>query len=145
MTALNENLQTLPAKWAKEFIGVPERQLLPAGTKLCKRVTAQKEFNRFSEWWILKKDWDIQTQRGAAISVSPEQVTRAHQAVSNDWQENLQQMVHAQLMQPVYAWIGRARWQPLNSTDTKVILIGGGMQICIPNLTSSHLRVLHSV
>lgn len=145
MQTLNESINVLPAHLAKAFLGVPEKKLLPAGTKLCKQVTAQANFNRLSEWWILRSDWDLQTKRAVAIAANSAQMVRAQQAVRNDWQPDLEQILHAQLLQPVYAWAGRARWQPLNSNDPKVMLIGGGMQICIPNLTTVHMRVLHSV
>lgn len=145
MKPLNETLNVLPAHLAKEFLGIPTKQLLPVGAKLCKRVTAQANFNRLSEWWVLQSEWELQTQRAAAIAVTPAQMTRAQQAVRTDWQPNLEKTLHAQLMQPVFAWAGRARWQPLNSRDPKIILIGGGAQVCIPNLTAVHVRVLHSV
>lgn len=145
MERLNEALCELPAGLAKEFLGKPEKQLFPGGTKLLKRVTSHVEYNRLSVWWMLKSDWDRQKQRATAAGVKPADLVRSQQAVRNDWQSNLEQVVYGQLMQPVYGWVGKARWQPLNSCDPKVVLIGGGQQICIPNLTSLHLRVLHSV
>jgi hypothetical protein len=137
MAVLNEDLVSLPAQWAKEFIGVPERRLLLPGTQLRKRVTTNEGYNRLSEWWILKTDWDIQEQ--------PAAFGRARQAVRMDWQATLGQVVVGNLLQPVYGWRGRARWQPLHSSDPRVVLIGGGRQVCIPNLTIRHICVLHPV
>lgn len=145
MAVLNEELSLLPSQWAKEFIGSPERQLIAEGTKLCKRVTSSVDFNPYSQWWILKSDWDLQELRAASIGVSQPDMTRARQAVRPDWQKNLDQVVFGQILKPVYGWIGQARWQPIDPNDPRVVYIGGGRQVCIPNLSSNWIRVLHSV
>lgn len=145
MDKLNEALSQLPAQLAKEFLNSPQKQLFPEGTKLQKRVTSQVEYNRLSEWWILKTDGDLQEERAALMGINLADMVRARQAVRNDWQADLEQIVYGQLIKPVYGWVGRAKWQPLNSYEPKVVLIGGGQQICIPNLTNLHLRLLHSL
>jgi hypothetical protein len=144
MTVLNEELSLLPQQWAKEFIGSPQKKLILQGTRLCKRVSNSTSYNRLSPWWMLKSDWDLQNQRSAGMGVSPADLARARQAVRNDWQGNLDQVVHGQLMQSVFGWVGQTRWQPLDSSDPKVVLIGGGQQVCIPNLTDTHIRVVHA-
>lgn len=145
MTVLNNGIEFLTAQLAKEFIGSPEKKFLDAGTKICKRVASNSGFNPWSEWWVLKSDWDEQLKRCAAIAVTPAQMVRAKQAVREDWQANLEQVVFGQLLKPVYGWLGRAKWQPNCSIDPVVTLIGGGQQICIPNLTPLHIRVLHAL
>lgn len=145
MTVLNEDIALLTTQLAKEFIGVPEKKFLPAGTKICKRVDSNSKFNPWSAWWVLKSDWDEQLKRSTAIAIAPAEMVRARQAVREDWQENLEQVVFGQLLQPVFGWLGRAKWQPNHSVDPVVTLIGGGQQVCIPNLTPLHIRVLHAL
>lgn len=145
MAVLNESLEIDDLQQAKEFVGNIEKRLLDVNTMLCKRVTAGKGYNRNSPWWMLKSDWDAQQGRAISAGIHPGLLARAQQAVRDDWQDNLDQPVYGQLMLPVYGFVGKTRWQPLRTGDRKVVYIGGGMQVCIPNLTQRHIRVMHPV
>jgi hypothetical protein len=41
-------------------------------------------------------------------------------------------------------WQGRARSQPVSTRDGTVAFTGGGMQLCVPGLTSSHIALEYS-
>jgi hypothetical protein len=121
------------------------KQLLPPGTQLRKRVSDGGGFNRESAYWTLEEDWKLHIEQRRAPGVTKDAAAKARLAVSDDFQPNLNRQLYARLLQAVWAFRGPAKWQPLQQSDPKAVLIGGAPQVVIPNLTSKQIVVLHAV
>jgi len=66
---------------------------------------------------------------------------RARLAVAEEWNPGMDVLWIAQLATAVPAWEGRACAQPQRLADRTVLLIGGGSQVCVPDLTWQHIAV----
>jgi len=136
---------------AQAFVGARarERKLLSAGTILwkCTDFPLVNE-GSITEWWCSADDLHATLQLCKNLQVSLRRYARARLAVTWEWGNSMERLLHARLLQPVYAFVGLTKWQNTQLTVDKVdtqlpanrlALIGGGNQYCIPNLTVSHI------
>ena len=72
------------------------------------------------------------------------ELIRAQLAVTVEWSPGLDMLWVVQLASDVAAWEGRARSQRLTLTDPKTSLVGGGMQLCVPDLTWRQIAADHT-
>lgn len=77
----------------------------------------------------------------------PQEFARARNAVTEQWNE-MTSITKAEFLVPVWGFVGRIAPQRMYKDENKpafldnVIFIGGDFQLCIPNLTTSHIRKL---
>lgn len=141
---------------AQAFIGARarERKLIPAGTVLwkCTQFSLISPFTgSITEWWCSADDLDSTLRRCQNLHISLRRYARARLAVIWEWQNSMEKLLRARLLQPVYAFIGPTKWQntqfSIDKEDTqlpanRLTLIGGDIQYCIPYLMSSHIAHL---
>jgi hypothetical protein len=63
-------------------------------------------------------------------------VARSRLAVTEIWNPNMDWLYVFELLQPVYAWIGPAKPQPLKAGDRSVLLLGHLDQAYVPDLAA---------
>ncbi len=143
---------------AQAFVGGVARQqrLLPAGTILWKCTQFPLPNNPtelITEWWCSSEHLDATLQRCKNLRVSLRRYARARLAVIWEWSNSMDNLLRARLLQPVYGFVGPAKWQntqfSIDEQYTKLpanrlTLIGGDTQYCIPNLTSAHVTQMSS-
>lgn len=141
---------------AEAFTGgrARERKLVPAGTVLWKCTNfslVNPATSSISEWWCSGDDLDPTLNRCQNLKVSLRRYARARLAVIWEWGNSMDNLLRARLLQPVYAFVGPAKWQDthfsMDREDTqlpanRLALIGGDTQYCIPNLTPAHIAEL---
>jgi hypothetical protein len=70
---------------------------------------------------------------------------RTQNAVSHNWGNSMTYLLTAELRIPAYTFVGRASHQLVDGNklgSQNVFFIGGGVQLWIPNLESSHIQLL---
>ncbi len=141
---------------AHAFIGARarERKLLSAGTVLwkCSQFSLiNPSTGSITEWWCSCDDLDTTLRRCQNLRISLRRYARARLAVIWEWQNSMENLLRARLMQPVYAFVGPTKWQntqfSIDKENTelpanRLTLIGGDTQYCIPNLTTTHIAEL---
>lgn len=147
---LNESLEfsALPPDVQSAFIGRCARKvLLPAGARLFKFTSHPLYGPRgITPWWSAVDGFDHQDgglddvlQRSAGLGVDVSQFARARSAVTKQW-NSMSGLLVAELIAPVYGFVGRCAAQPMDEAyGSKVVWIGGAWQACIPNLTSQEI------
>ncbi len=86
---------------------------------------------------------------------TPQDFARARSAVTLQW-NGMNSILYAKLKVPVWGFVGKTRGQPVfydrkkpsydpgnlrdDPNNPKVFFIGGNYQLCIPNLTPSHIE-----
>ncbi len=148
MGTLNEELrfEDLPAEARRSFRSGERirKELLPAGTRLCKRVSEDGEFDRRSPYWVLEEDWKEHVEACRPAGATLEETARAKMAVPEEIQPDMKRQVHAVLLRPVYGFRGPTDGQPVQNRHPKLAPIGGAPQVVIPNLSERELLVLES-
>jgi hypothetical protein len=70
---------------------------------------------------------------------------RTQNAVSQNWGNSMKYLLIAELRCPAFAFVGRASHQLVDGTNLgsqNVYFIGGGVQLWIPNLETTHIQLL---
>jgi hypothetical protein len=132
--------------------GSPEsKELLPAGTKLYKWTQHALAGPRgITPWWSLVNSLQLQTGTVAPalrdtqtwaerIGKNDRDYARVRSAVTQQW-NRMDKPLFAELVQPVWAWVGKASGQLEDENEPKVYLIGGNYQVWAPNLTIQHIK-----
>lgn len=136
---MNEEMrfEDLPAEARRSFRAGEKirKELLPAGTRLCKRVSEEGGFDRDSPYWVLEEDWREHVEACRPAGATVEETARARMAVPKDFQPDMKREVRAVLLQPVYGFRGPTNGQPVRARHPKLAPIGGAPQVVIPNLT----------
>lgn len=84
--------------------------------------------------------------RGGSVG-RPQEFARARNAVTEQWNE-MTSITKAEFKEPVWGFVGRIapqrKYEDRKHPDIlrNVIFIGGDFQLCIPNLTATHIRKL---
>lgn len=158
MSILNEH-ESLSEKDSGTFIrGTVDRVMLQSGHKLYKFTSFPLIDSRtggVTSWWssvspvgpgddglvgFMRRSGALARQHG----VGPRDVARARSAVSIPWND-MTDLLHVELTQPAYAWVGRCSGQLYNDEEPQlknVFFIGGAWQVCLPNLKPQHVRQL---
>lgn len=76
--------------------------------------------------------------RAQDLGVDPAKFARARSAVTLQW-NSMTGLLVVQLIQPVCGFVGRCSHQRMDAGDPKVVFIGGGWQVYVPNLTPNHV------
>jgi|HubBroStandDraft_6_1064221.scaffolds.fasta_scaffold646409_2 hypothetical protein len=138
---------------AQAFVGgrARERTLVVAGTVLWKCTEfslVNPRDGSITEWWCSADELDATLQRCKNLQVSLRRYARARLAVVWEWNNSMDHFLRARLLQPAYAFVGPTKWQNTQSSidnektklpASRLALIGGATQYCIPNLTNLHI------
>jgi len=141
---------------AQAFIGerARERKLVSAGTVLWKCTQfslVNPSTGAITEWWCSADDLEATLQRCKNLQVSLRRYARARLAVKWEWNNSMDNLLRARILQPVYAFVGPTKWQNTQFSVDKeatalpakrLALIGGDTQYCIPNLTKAYIAEL---
>ena len=136
------------------------KELLKAGTKLYKWTQYSLVGPRgITPWWSVVDSLTLKTgstlpslqkvhEWDSNLAVHEREYARARSAVTIDW-NSMSKPLFIELIQPVWAWIGKASGQKMYEDDPKkvnetkennVFFIGGNWQVWLPNLTIQHVR-----
>jgi len=141
---------------AQAFIGgcARERKLVSAGTVLWKCTQfslVNPSTGSITEWWCSADELDTTLQRCKNLQISLRRYARSRLAVKWEWNNSMDNLLRARILQPVYAFVGLTKWQNTRFSMDKeatalpanrLALIGGDVQYCIPNLTNAHIAKL---
>ena len=123
-------------------------RLLFAGTKLYKHTDQPllRPDGTFSPWWALAEPNNPddpglagEVERAEGLGASTADFARARFAVTKQW-NSMSNLMLVELLVPAYCLYGRCAAQRVDASEGKVVFIGGGCQIWIPNLTIAHVR-----
>jgi len=145
MSILNEDLEfaDAPAVVKDAFMrGVAEKKPFSRSTVLYRLVTNLQNTG-IGEWWQASSALSEYRFRAMQASAPLADYSRARLAVSVDWNARMDSLCKVMLLEDVVGFEGRSRHQPLSRQLTNVLLIGGGNQIWIPNLTTRHTRIVY--
>jgi hypothetical protein len=154
--ALNQTLMFSSATMdvVSAFIGTPEKVLLRRATKLYKWTDYDLFGSRgITPWWsyveqtslsngFVAEGFRTSETMARRLGVTHRQYQQVRSAVSEKFNNNLQNLLLIELLGDVWGFAGRTRGQP-EFKDPKlanVFLIGGKGQLWIPNLTASQIR-----
>jgi hypothetical protein len=138
---------------AQAFIGgcARERKLVSAGTVLWKCTQfslVNPSTGSITEWWCSAEDFDTTLERCKNLQISLRRYARSRLAVKWEWNNSMDNLLRARILQPVYAFVGLTKWQNTRFSIDKeatalpanrLALIGGDLQYCVPNLTNAHI------
>ncbi|MFK7767233.1 MAG: hypothetical protein AB8B55_08420 [Mariniblastus sp.] len=121
---------------------VAKKVMLNSGHQLYKFTQySLSHHGKVTPWWSSVKPvsandtgLELLLQRSSNLGVSPAEFARARNAVTNQW-NSMTGLLIAQLKVPVYGFVGGVAHQRLDEGDSKVVFIGGAVQLWIPNLT----------
>ena len=121
------------------FRGAPEKTLFHSGRLLCRFITCElaqsgirgNEVFR-SPWWSEWRETSQLLHRFKSRPIASREIIRAKLAITHEFSATLDGLVQIKLTEPVYGWVGPARYQ--NDKQSKVTYIGGATQIFLPNL-----------
>lgn len=132
--------------------GRPEsKELLNTETKLYKWTQHPLIGRRgITPWWSLVDSLKLKTgttvpslekihEWCSNIGVHEREYARALSAVTEQW-NTMSKPLFIELIQPVWAWIGKVSGQKKDQNDAKIFFIGGNYQVWLPNLTAQHLK-----
>lgn len=122
------------------FIGKPQRTQLETGTRLFRLITTEDETRPGNgiltgQWWFDLATRQRLSQTAYRTGATLPAVTQSRLAVTRKFSAEMEYLCAIILKKPVFAWIGRARWQ--HDDALSVTLIGGFTQIFIPSLAVS--------
>jgi len=159
--ALNEDLvfTSAPAYVRSAFIGIPEKALLGRGTKLYKWTDYPLHGqDGITPWWsfviqtrlpggFVAEGFRTSEQRAHRLGVTHREYQRVRSAVSENFNNNLQNLLLIELREDVWGFAGQTRGQPefKDPALANVFLIGGKGQLWIPNLTRMQVLKIESL
>ena len=131
----------LPDHLQGAFIGTPVYVELPRGERLYKFVSLPVVRERVlrSPWWIRQQTFDLLRLRAQRLQRPLAEVVRSHMAIAMEWNPGMETMWIVVLAARVSAWEGRARTQRVSTASNQVAFLGGGHQVCVPDLTQGHI------
>jgi hypothetical protein len=137
---------TCPPHLRAAFLDEPEHVTLTRGEHLYKFVSIPIVRQRVldSPWWIRQESFDILRTRARRLGKPVAALARSQVAIAIEWNPGMDTIYVVVLAADVDGWQGRARSQPLSTRDGTVAFTGGGMQLCVPGLTSSHIALEYS-
>ena len=155
--ALNEDLvfSSAPADVRSAFVGTPDKVSLKFRTKLYKWTDYDLVGPRGSitPWWsyveqtrlpsgLVAEGFRASETMAQRLGVTHRQYQKARSAVSEKFNNNLQNLLMIELLADVWGFAGRTNGQPefKDPALANVFLIGGKGQLWIPNLTVPHVR-----
>jgi hypothetical protein len=126
----------LPGHLQAAFIGTPVYVELPKGERLYKIVSLPVARERVlrSPWWIRQRTLDVLRLRALHLQRPLAEVVRSHLAIAVEWNPGMDTLWIVVLAARVPAWEGRARTQPVSTASREVVFLGGGQQVCVPDL-----------
>ena len=125
------------------------RMPLFAGTKLFKHTDRPLVHvdGRISPWWALVEPGNAadpglagEIARAESMGVAVAELARARFAVTNQW-SSMSDLMVIELIVPAIGYYGRCAAQRMDETEARVVFIGGGWQVWIPNLTIASARI----
>ncbi|MBS1948744.1 MAG: hypothetical protein JST47_13355 [Bacteroidetes bacterium] len=143
---LNEDFD-IPNSERANFIGDVKKEMINANSFLFRFITTQKNNNDGNEllgnWWIKDNELMKLFQTAPNSEIFKANV-RSRFAVKEHWNLSFEYLITIQLIQSVWGWVGKTKFQAasvqddqLIYRDTNLIYIGQGMQCFIPNLSTS--------
>lgn len=134
---------TCPPRYRGAFLGEPALVRLPAGERLYKMVSLPVDRGRVlaSPWWIRQRDFRELQLRAEALGRPVTDLIRVRLAIAREWNPGLDVLWIVELASPVEAWEGKACGQPETLADRGVLFIGGGRQVCVPDLTWRQIAI----
>jgi len=125
-----------PPRLRAAFLGEPTSVDLRAGERLYKFVSVPFVRERIlqSPWWIRQQTFELLQARARALGRPLEDLIRAHLAIMREWNPGIDAMWVVVLASSVPAWVGRARSQPVSLNGGNAAFMGGGDQVCVPDL-----------
>jgi hypothetical protein len=160
--ALNEILEfaAAPPGVKSAFLGDPEKVLLKCGTKLYKWTdySLEDEHRRITPWWsfvqqtrlpggFVAEGFRTSEIRARRLGVTHRDLQRVRSAVSERFDNNMQNLLLIELIRDVWGFAGRTSGQPefRDRALANVYLIGGKGQVWIPHLTRAEVRQIPTV
>lgn len=154
-TILNSDIQfqTLNPQIQRAFLGKQaDKKLLKQRHLLYRFHNQDHLMPPITAWWssvepVNSLDCGL-TQlivRANRLQAQLNHFARTQNAVSQNWGNSMNYLLTVELRIPVYAFVGRASHQLIDGNNPgtqNVFFIGGGVQLWIPNLESSHIQVL---
>ena len=118
------------------FLGHPAPVDLPRGEHLYKIVSVPVIRDRVLEspWWIRERTFDDLRERAKRLQRPLKELVRAQLAITSEWNPGMDILWIVVLGAPVKAWEGRARSQRVVGGDASAAFIGGGRQVCVPQI-----------
>ena len=134
-----------PPRLRAAFLDEPEHVTLTRGEHLYKFVSIPIVRQRVldSPWWIRQESFDVLQTRARRLNKPVADLARSQVAIAIEWNPGMD-TIYVVVLAAVDGWQGRARSQPLSTRDGKVAFTGGGMQLCVPGLTTSHIALEYS-
>ncbi|NOT26821.1 MAG: hypothetical protein HOP16_12045 [Acidobacteria bacterium] len=157
---LNENLRFEDVESAvkRAFLRTPERVLLSAPTGLYKWTDRPLvNANRISPWWsfvesrrlpsgTMAEGFRASEERAARLKRPHREFARARAAVSGQFGNSMTNLLMIQLNEPAWGFVGQASGQREFADEERdlqhVFLIGGAMQVWVPNLEPRHVTAV---
>ena len=124
------------------FTGAPQRVIFRPGEQLFRFATGVSPTFKGNEifsspWWIPPATYRQITHTARQTGTSIVEVARSRMAVATPWNPAMDWLMIVELKQPVYAWVGPTRPQPLTgSADRSVMLLGNFDQAYVPGLAA---------
>lgn len=156
---INENLNfnDAPETVKRAFLGQPEKFQLSVQTRLYKWTNRPLETGSgISPWWFFVENtrlpsgaiadgFRVTEERARRLGRTHRELARARGAISDEFRNTMSELLVIQTAVPAWAFVGRTSGQPEFAKEwaeaQHVILIGGAMQLWIPNLTRQHVIV----
>ena len=127
---LNEDFKLTPSN-ISTFRFTPKKVMLEKGIQLHRFYTSDD--NKFGAFWLsdqtLMSIKQFANSRNAKIS----EVARPWMAIRKEWNPQMNNLIHARLLEPVYAFVGPTRYQS-TIDNGNVLFMGNSEQIFLPNL-----------
>lgn len=157
---------TLSSDLRRSFLGTPDRVEFPSGTMVYRYTDGGLVGSKgiISPWWSLRNgrnpDEGISAhlERASRVERAPEgapgsDLARSRVAISKRWEQAdgsvgtnaMTRVLHARLTGAVVGWRGRAapqKYDQLAGNQQNVVWMGGGWQVCLPNLTRAWIVVI---
>lgn len=130
----------------KAFLDEPSHVALKPGEHLYKFVSIPIVRPRLLEspWWIRQKDFDDLLLRARRLNKPVAELARSQMAIAMQWNPGMDTLYVIVLAAAADGWEGRARHQPVSTSDRTVLFTGGGRQLAVPGLTWQQIGVHYS-
>ncbi len=138
MTIFNGS-EHLPGHAVAAFSRPPNRVVLPPGSRLYRLASVVSPTFKGSDvfgspWWFPSETYHALSKTATRTKTTVTSVARAGLAIAVPWNPMMEWLSIVELRQPVYAWIGPTRPQPLDGMDRSVMLRGQLDQAFVPGL-----------
>jgi hypothetical protein len=126
-----------PIHFRTTFLDEPRYVELSPGERLYKFVSIPIVRQRVlaSPWWIRQQAFDDLQIRARRLQKPMKDLVRSQLAIAGEWNPGMDTVFIAVLSAKVDAWEGRAHSQRVSTRDPSVVFTGGGLQLCVPELT----------